>query len=172
MKESWLCAHRSVAAIFMAWHHGGDPLPQLCGAERGLPPCPSAVHTAAGCGEGQAAAGAAQLPSFSKEMRTFGWQGSSFHICSFRMLCCYSTPCDPGCPLPPPKSRLLGLAEARAVRVMGASPLPSGAPGYHPHDAGLVLSPCSGFGPATGGRFLQSWGRAEEPSLIAKMLFT
>lgn len=99
----------------------------------------------AGCREGQAASGAAQLPSFSKEIRAFGWQGSCFHICSFRILCCYSTHHDPNCPFPSPKPRLPDLAEIGALGVMGASSLPLNGLCCL-HEVGLFISPCSGIG--------------------------
>lgn len=57
----------------------------------------------AGYRKGQALGGAL-LPSLSKGNQTFGWQGHNFHICSFRRLCCYSTHCDLGRPLPSAKA--------------------------------------------------------------------
>lgn len=146
------------AGVFLLRHHAGHPLPGDCSGEHGLPPCPLAVHSKAGHGGGQAAAGEAQLPSFSKEIRTFGWQGGSFHICSLRILCCCSMHGDPGCPFPSPKPCCPGLAGAGAVRVVGASTLGSGRP-CHQHDVVLFISPCPGIGPVTGGRFLHKEGQ-------------
>lgn len=55
-----------------------------------LPPSPRASPRA-GRGQGPASADVTQLPGFSKERRTAGWQSLRSHICSFRILRAYST---------------------------------------------------------------------------------
>lgn len=138
LNERWNITRGSV---FTLWHLYNF-LPRIWGGTWSFSLLFSGSHQA-GCGEGQAAAGVAQLPSFSKEIRTFGWQGSCFHICSFRILCSCLTHCDLAYPFPCPKSCPGGLAEAGAGRggVMGASPLPSGRL-CHQQDAGLFICPC------------------------------
>lgn len=74
------------------FHSGAAPPPESVGWGVGFLPPPRSSPRA-GCGEGQASADVTQLPSFSKEMRTVGWQSVCFHICSFRILRCYSTHC-------------------------------------------------------------------------------
>lgn len=67
------------------------PPPLGAGRERrGLPPSPRASPRA-GRGQGPASADVTQLPGFSKERRTAGWQSLRSHICSFRILRAYST---------------------------------------------------------------------------------
>lgn len=67
------------------------PPPLGAGRERrGLPPSPRASPRA-GHGQGPASADVTQLPGFSKEKRTAGWQSLRSHICSFRILRAYST---------------------------------------------------------------------------------
>lgn len=109
LNERW---NITLWSVFTLWHLRNF-LPRIWGGTWSFSLLLSGSHQA-GCGEGQAAAGVAQLPSFSKEIRTFGWQGSCFHICSFRILCSCSTPCDPAYPFPCPKSCPGGLAGAGA----------------------------------------------------------
>lgn len=71
-----------------------------------LPALPRSFQ--AGYRKGQALGAAPAAKSF-KGNQAFGWQGHRFHICSFRILCCYSTYRDLGCPLPSAKTRLTGL---------------------------------------------------------------
>lgn len=67
------------------------PPPLGAGRERReLPPSPRASPRA-GRGQGPASADVTQLPGFSKERRTAGWQSLRSHICSFRILRAYST---------------------------------------------------------------------------------
>lgn len=69
---------------------GGASPPRAGRERRGLPPSPRASPRA-GRGQGPASADVTQLPGFSKERRTAGWQSLRSHICSFRILRAYST---------------------------------------------------------------------------------
>lgn len=90
------------------------------------------------------ALGGALLPSLSKGNQTFGWQGHYFHICSFRRLCCYSTHCDLGCPLPSAKA--LSLRPGRHLVIM------------EPSGEWVLFLPLQRLGQAAGVAFLHRQG--------------
>lgn len=68
----------------------------------GPPPCPPKVIL----GWRQERPGTSRGPAAKsfKGNQAFGWQDHCSHICSFRSLCCYSTDCGLGCPLPSAKT--------------------------------------------------------------------
>lgn len=128
------------------FHSGAAPPPESVGWGVGFLPPPRSSPRA-GCGEGQASADVTQLPSFSKEMRTVGWQSVCFHICSFRILRCYSTHCLTPAALGFSTALLprLGRGQGRGGR--GSHPRPPGRP-RHPHGVGSFIPP-SGLGTGT-----------------------
>lgn len=125
--------------------------PRLCWKGCALPPCPPKVIP----GWRQEKTGTRGGPTAKsfKGNQAFGWQDHCFHICSFRILCCYSTYCDLDWPLPSAKAPSPRPGQHLAT----TEPAPASGQAAALTGAGLFLA-LMRLGQAAGWRFCTGTG--------------